>query len=175
MRTPTGILSEEDKPNNHSSDENQTTTLRANLFTNMSDVIAEQTTTMPEGATVSVVLCQGKAKAFTELRARRGDDMIAMRLSNNVSPHALPTLLVLSIKQIEKEQALQNAIGYVRLGGFRRPSSFTEFVSTMVDRGMFLTPILDINTPEPMPEPIKPRKKTVKKAGKSKAKKVGKA
>src|SRR5881394_614004 len=110
------------------------------MLTNMIEAIAEQTTTLPEGATVSVVLFQSTTKRgmtkFTEIRARRGDDMIKMRLSEGVSPHVLPTLLAMSVRQIEKERAV------VKSGQHRRPVTFREFVESMMDHDMFLTPIL---------------------------------
>ncbi len=108
----------------------------------MTDIIAEQSTTLPEGAIISVVLGRNKtkrgaSKAFTEIRARRADDMIKMRLSHDVSPHALPTLLTMSVKQIEKERKL------VKSEQMQRPTTFKEFVSSMMNHDMFLSPILE--------------------------------
>jgi hypothetical protein len=110
----------------------------------MASVIGQETTTLGEGATISVAVCQearasGGLNTYTELRAWKGDDIVKMHV-DPVSVHALRQYLALWLRAIERERARFTAKPEVPVN---RPVNVTDFVRNMAFHGMFIFGVLD--------------------------------
>jgi hypothetical protein len=100
--------------------------------------IAEETTTLPEGATVSITrfdhATQRGRSEFTQLRAWHDNELIKMRV-DNISPQNMRQYLHLVIRQIERERAELTEAPVLII---RRPESIKDFVHNMAVKKMFI-------------------------------------
>jgi hypothetical protein len=110
----------------------------------MSDVIAEETTTLPEGAVISVfksntvrVYKNGKEKASvsTGLAARFGNKVVKMTIDGNVSAPRLKQYLDLIVREITRRRGMLSTKPGL---DYRSPKDIHEFVISMAYNGMFL-------------------------------------
>ena len=104
-------------------------------------VLAEETTTMPEGAVVSVYRGQyegGKVRSqFTELVAMHAgcpNKRVSMRV-DDIPAHCLKTYLTLTMKAITRERL---ALTDKPKEQWRKPQTIKDFVLTMAYHGMFI-------------------------------------
>lgn len=135
----------------------------------MSDTIAEERTTLPEGATVSVSrLSRPKLGPFTEIRAWMDSNIVKMR-GDDITPGNLRWYLHHCVLAINRERLkLDKKPGML----IRNPKGFREFVNNMAFYGMFIFEALVSEMPSgskvtahddgsftaKMPEPEKPKK-----------------
>jgi len=101
----------------------------------MSEVTAEASRTLPEGATVGVYrLVRPKLGAMTELRAWMGDVIIKMK-TDNITPQNLQWYLDTCIKHIDREREKIT----VKPGMVVSPvHTIKDFVNNMAFHGMFI-------------------------------------
>lgn len=121
----------------------------------MSDIIAEERTTLPEGAVVSVSrVNRPKLGPFTEIRAWRGNNIVKMR-ADDVTPQNLRWYLDNIVKEIARERVLLAVKPSMQI---RSPNTIKEFVNNMAACNMFL---FESTLTEPIlqAEPEKPKKK----------------
>ena len=106
----------------------------------MIDVLAEEATTLPEGAVIRVSRCHSKSAKreaiYTELSARRDDKIVKMRV-DNVSPNNIRSYLELCTREITRRRLAlatkPNPVAYEII-----PSSIAEFVMSMARLDMFI-------------------------------------
>jgi len=108
----------------------------------MADVVAQESTTLPEGATVSVSRIQRtKLGACNELRAWMGNHIVKMR-ADDIAPQNLRWYLNQVVKVINRERVkLTKKPGMY----IQTPKSMSDFVNNMAFHGMFiLDPAVDV-------------------------------
>lgn len=111
----------------------------------MSDVIHEESTTLPEGATIYLAKLKSKRLGhetfFTELRAWQKDTVIKMRVSE-VGPSNMRQYLDLMVREIARRRQ-----GYTEkpLAGMATPHDMADFVQEMAYQGMFIFNALSID------------------------------
>lgn len=102
------------------------------------DVLAEERTTLPEGATVEVVKYFVTTKrgghTFTELRAWRDDQEVKMRV-DDISACNLRQYMGLVIHQIQRHRVDLRATPKLLV---QRPATIKDFVHNMAAKGMFI-------------------------------------
>jgi hypothetical protein len=101
----------------------------------MSDIIAEERTTLPEGATLCVArISRPKLGPFTELRAWRDENIVKMH-ADNIAPHNLRWYLDNMVATINRARLkLTKKPGML----YRNPKTITEFVNNMAFYEMFI-------------------------------------
>jgi hypothetical protein len=101
----------------------------------MADVVAEERTTLPEGATLSLSRIQRpKLGACNELRAWMGDHIVKMR-ADDIAPQNLRWYLDQVVKVINRERVkLTKKPGLF----IQTPKSIADFVNNMAFHGMFI-------------------------------------
>lgn len=109
----------------------------------MKIILVEESTTLPEGAQISVVRARIETKKsqgppFTELRAHKDKDQIAMRV-DDIAPHNLRQYLDMMLRQIAKIKERFNAIPKERCTHYSAPKDIAEFTESMSAKGMFET------------------------------------
>jgi len=117
----------------------------------MSDVIKEETTNHPEGATLSLSKCQvarkrGGMLLYSELSARMNDAAVRMRVSD-VSTHNLRRYLDLCVVQINRERLKVTTKPGM---GCQHPRDFREFVTEMAFKDMFVFKALEAEPEKPV-------------------------
>jgi len=104
-------------------------------------ILAEETTTLPEGAQISV--CRGQYEGskvrsqFTELVAMHAgcpNKRIQMRM-DNIPAHLLKTYLMLTVREINRERA---KVTVKPPEPYRKPQTIRDFVQWMAHFGMFI-------------------------------------
>jgi len=105
----------------------------------MAEIIKEETTNHPEGATISLSKCETKRKAggstfHTELSARSENATVKMRVQD-VQTHNLRTYLDLCVKQIDRERSKLTEKPSM---GWPTPQDFKMFVHEMAYQDMFI-------------------------------------
>lgn len=97
--------------------------------------LATETTTMPEGATVSVVRANTKTGAVnTYLIAAHGKKEIQMKV-DDISPGSMPQYLKMMCREIDKLRALIEKKPEFEYYG---PNTIRSFVHNMAYHGMFI-------------------------------------
>lgn len=134
-------------------------------------VTAQQTTTLPEGAVITVMKCEtarrnGGKSFHTTLHAHRGDKEIEMRV-DDVSPAMLELYFKLVITEITRRRM---AIKQKPLIGIGKPKTMVEFVWAMAENDMFVfeaiaPEILDDTKPEKPKRKVKAKTEKKKKSG----------
>lgn len=117
----------------------------------MSDVIAEERTTLPEGATLSISrVTRPKLGPCNELRAWRDNNIVKMR-ADDITPQNLRWYLDRVIAEINRERAkLTNKPGML----FRNPKNIRDFVNNMAFFGMFILEATQITVISDEPKTI---------------------
>jgi hypothetical protein len=120
-------------------------------------IIHQETTTLSEGATVSLIKYStvrktGGLMIHTELRARRDENEIKMSV-DDVSPTSMKIYLAMVIRAIETER---KKLTVKPEYDSRLPDTFRQFVNSMAFNDMFI-----FNALEPSPseeQDVKPRR-----------------
>jgi hypothetical protein len=104
----------------------------------------EETTTMGEGAQISVIKCKnarkdGGTSIYTELVATRGSHEVRMRV-DNMTPQNLRAYLYLVIRQIERER---KCLTSKPLMPYATTKDFRQFVHNMAYHDMFIFDVLN--------------------------------
>lgn len=121
------------------------------------NVLGEETTTLPEGYSLSLTKCEqvrpaGGMTQWTDLRAWRGDQEVKMRV-DNVSASSLRVCLDLWVREILRHRAELTERPTIPVS---KPVTPTEFVRNMAQAGMFIFDALD-GDEQPQPQPKKSR------------------
>ncbi len=110
----------------------------------MIDVLVEETTTLPEGAQLSVCRCKlvgaKRSNIFTELRAQRDGKLVKMRVTD-VGPSNLSTYLTLIRRELLRRRL--QLTKKPELEPLRRPTNLDEFVQNMAYHDMFIFTALE--------------------------------
>jgi hypothetical protein len=110
------------------------------------ETVGEETTTLPEGYSVSVCKLRMVTKrgghTFTELRAWRENKVVAMRV-DDVGGHVLRQYLELWVREINRRRAALTAMPDATVYQTRKPENIAEFVIYMAINGMFIFGALD--------------------------------
>jgi hypothetical protein len=104
-------------------------------------ILAEERTTLPDGATLSVVRGQHSALSATVgtyLIAMRERERLQMRV-DDVSPHNLRQYLDLLVREIRREQARFNKKPWLAVAS---PHTIHDFVANMATKAMFIEDVL---------------------------------
>ncbi len=106
----------------------------------MSDVIAQETTTLPEGPQISVfkthtARSNGGITVSVKLRAYFNNVTIDMTVAEGVSAGSLKLYLELIINEITRRRS---KLTTKPKWNYKHPKSITEFVESMGYNGMFL-------------------------------------
>jgi hypothetical protein len=105
----------------------------------MENVLAEETTTLPEGAQISVCRCRvetekNKFPPFTKLIAYTSRAKLSMRV-DDIRPHVMEQYLKLTVREINR---LRSALSQKPTVFNESPRDLTEFVDAMAANGMFI-------------------------------------
>jgi hypothetical protein len=109
----------------------------------MKITLTEETTTLPEGAKLSVCVCRNEtkktvSKSYAELSARTDKATVTMRVAG-AAPHNLPAYLTMCVAEINRHRNKLEKVPEYEI--HRSLKDFAEFVHNMAANNMFiLTP-----------------------------------
>jgi hypothetical protein len=111
------------------------------------NIIAEETTTLPEGAVLSVCRVKpSRGPVHLVLFALRGNKRVEMRLNESTSVASLPTLLKLIRRELERRRATMTKKPELDIP-YRTPRTIQDFVISMAFKDMFV--FHDFNSTSP--------------------------
>jgi len=102
----------------------------------LTNVIAHESTTLPEGACIGVYKMRAKGGAtYAELQAYRLQKLVKMRLAEETSANSISTYLKLIVREIERRRGMMTKKPDE---DFRSPKNIAEFVQSMAFNDMFV-------------------------------------
>ena len=102
-------------------------------------IIAEETTTLPEGAILSVCRCKElRGKSYLTLIATHANKRVQMRLEEQTGTASLPTLLKLVRREIGRRRGMLTKKPDTDGPFSRKPHTIGDFVLEMALKDMFV-------------------------------------